>query len=202
LPHNVAIYLFDDVEVLDFAGPFEVFSTASRVKTRLEPGAPKLFEVFTIGSVAGAIRARGGLMLQPAYTFVNHPHIDILVVPGGIVEAEMEKEQVIDWIGQVAMKAGIIASVCTGAFLLGKAGLLHGRAATTHWEDIPMLRAMFPDVTVQTGKRWIEEGNIITSAGISAGLDMSLHLIGRIEGEELAIRTAKQMEYVWKPAGE
>ncbi len=201
MPHNVAIFLFDDVEVLDFAGPFEVFSTASRVKSRLEPDAPQPFEVFTVGYGARVIKAHGGLMVQPAFSFTNHPVIDVLIVPGGIVEAEMEKEQAIDWIERVANQAGVIASVCTGAFLLGKAGLLRGRVVTTHWEDISMLQAMFPDVTAQAGRRWIEEENIITSAGISAGIDMSLHLVSRLENEELALRTAKQMEYDWKPGG-
>jgi transcriptional regulator GlxA family with amidase domain len=198
LTNNVAIYLFNNVEVLDFAGPFEVFSTASRVKSRLEPDAPGSFDVFTIGSGAGAIEARGGLIVQPAFDLTNHPKIDVLILPGGIVEAEMEKEHVIDWIVQAAKKARITASVCTGAFLLGKAGLLRARSVTTHWEDIALLQAMLPDVSVQAGKRWIEAGNIITSAGISAGIDMSLHLVARLEDPELALRTAKQMEYDWK----
>ncbi len=201
MPYNVAIYLFDDVEVLDFAGPFEVFSAASRVKSRLEPGAPRPFNVFTIESGAGAVEARGGLVVQPAFSFTNHPHIDVLILPGGIVEAEMEKKHVIDWIGQVAKQARLIASVCTGAFLLANAGLLRERRVTTHWEDIAMLQAMFPDVTVEAGKRWVEAGNIVTSAGISAGLDMSLHLVARLEDRDLALRTAKQMEYDWKFGG-
>lgn len=196
---NVAIYLFDDVEVLDFAGPFEVFTTASRVKARLEPGSPKLFEVFTLASRSGLIRARGDLMVKPAYDFGNHPAIDVLVIPGGIIEAELGRADVVDWIRGVSQNAELTASVCTGAFLLAKAGLLHGLSATTHWEDAGDLGAMFPEVTVKPDERWIEEGHIITSAGISAGIDMSLYLVSRLVSEELAFKTAKQMDYRWKP---
>lgn len=195
MTRNVGIYLFDEVEVLDFAGPFEVFSTASRVKLRLVPESPKPFEVFTIGRSRALVRARGGLLVQPGYDFDNHPSIDVLVVPGGVVTSELERPAVIDWIKRVARKATITASVCTGAFLLAEAGLLHGKAATTHWEDVPDLQAMFQDVDVQPGERWVEAGDIVTSAGISAGIDMSLHLVARIEGHDLAVKTARQMEY-------
>jgi transcriptional regulator GlxA family with amidase domain len=108
--------------------------------------------------------------------------------------------EIIDWIARAGATATITASVCTGAFLLAQARLLHGKRATTHWEDIADLHAMFPDVLVQANARWVDAGPVITSAGISAGMDMSLHLVARLEGEELAIRTAHQMEYAWQPA--
>jgi transcriptional regulator GlxA family with amidase domain len=197
LTHTVGIYLYDDVEVLDFAGPFEVFSTASRVRLRLHPDLPKPFEVLTIADSIRMISARGGLRLRPQYDISNAPPLDVLIVPGGIVDAGLGREEVIAWIAHTASTASITASVCTGAFLLGKAGLLRGRAATTHWEDAADLQAMFPEAEVHTGARWVDEGQVVTSAGISAGIDMSLHLVARLEGEELAVRTARQMEYDW-----
>jgi len=195
---HVGIFIFDDVEILDFTGPFEVFSTASRIKARQTPGASKLFEVFTIAETSGLVKARGGLAISPAYDFTNHPLVNVLVIPGGIVTAELQKPRVVAWVQQNAESAELTASVCTGAFLLGQAGLLNGKAATTHWEDIADLHTMFPKVSVQKDIRWIDEGDVITSAGISAGIDMSLHLIARLAGEELAIDTARQMEFDWK----
>lgn len=197
----VGIYLFDEVEVLDFAGPFEVFSTASRVQARLQPDSPKPFAVFTLADYRRTIAARGGLIVQPQFDITNHPTIDVLVIPGGIVIAELRREEVIHWIARTARSSTITASVCTGAFLLGGAGLLQGKNATTHWEDIADLRALFPEVNVQTGIRWVDTGQVITSAGISAGIDMSLHLVARLEGEDLALRTARQMEFDWQRSG-
>ncbi|MDQ7791396.1 MAG: DJ-1/PfpI family protein [Clostridia bacterium] len=195
MTRTVGIYLFDEAEVLDFAGPFEVFSTASRVKGRLQPGIPKPFEVYTIADSIRTVRARGGLMIQPHYDVTNHPHIDVLIIPGGVVTSELQRETIIDWIARTAQMSSITASVCTGAFLLGKAGLLYGKSATTHWEDIADFRAMFPDVNVQSETRWVDTDRIVTSAGISAGLDMSLYLVARLEGHDLAVGTARQMEY-------
>ena len=198
MTRNVGIYIFDEIEVLDLGGPFEVFSTASRMKARLMPDAARPFEVFTIADTLRPVRARGGLMVQPAFDFMNHPNIEVLIVPGGVVTVELERTSVIDWIKRSAAKAELTVSVCTGAFLLARAGLLRGKTITTHWEDIEDFRAMFPDIPVRGDQRWIDEGTIVTSAGISAGLDMSLHLVARLEGEELALQTARQMDYDWQ----
>jgi transcriptional regulator GlxA family with amidase domain len=198
MTRNVGIYIFDEVEVLDFAGPFEVFSTASRVKLRIEPKGSRPFEVFTVGDGKRTIQARGGLTVLPSFDISKHPHIDVLIIPGGIVTTELDKDVVVQWILQIAEGAEVIASVCTGAFLLGKAGLLEGKTATTHWEDVADLQAMFPDISVKENTRWVDEGTVITSAGISAGIDMSLHLVARLEGKELARKTARQMEFDWK----
>lgn len=198
MTRTVGIYLFDDVEVLDFAGPFEVFSTASRVKLRTEPAAPQPFDVFTVAARLAPVHARGGLVVQPAFTITDHPPIDVLVVPGGVVSAEMQRAEVLAWITRVAGGATVTASVCTGAFLLGQAGLFHGKTVTTHWEDIADLRMLLPDVTVQAHTRWVDQGTIITSAGISAGIDMSLHLVARLETPALAASTARQMEFDWQ----
>ena len=195
---NVGIYLYGDVEVLDFAGPFEVFSTASRVKARLDPDSDDLFNVFTVGETMAAIHARGGLQVVPKYTVTEHPSIHLLIIPGGIVTAELEKPRVVEWIAACSEKTEITASVCTGAFLLAKAGLLSAMRATTHWEDIQDLRTMFPDLDVLSDVRWVDEGHVVTSAGISAGIGMSLHLVSRLANADLAIRTARQMEFDWK----
>ena len=194
---NVAIYLFDNVEVLDFAGPFEVFSTASRVQLRLTPQADKPFEVFTIARTAGTILARGSLVVQPRYLFSEHPPVDVLIVPGGIVSEELEREQVVRWISKIAQTVQVTASVCTGSFLLAKAGLLNGKKAITHWEDIDDLARMFPGIKITREARWVDEGSVVTSAGISAGIDMALHLVSRFTGTELASLTARQMDYPW-----
>jgi transcriptional regulator GlxA family with amidase domain len=192
---SLGIYLFDDVEVLDFAGPFEVFSTAERLHRRDHPDGDVLFRVATISESGGPIRARGGLVVQPDYSFQDAPQLDLLLVPGGVVTRELERPVVVEWIR--TRPAQIKASVCTGAFLLGRAGLLEGRRVVTHWEDLEDLKALLPGVRVQGEARWIDEGEVVTSAGISAGLDMSLHLVERLVGLEQAQRTARQMDYEW-----
>ncbi len=195
---TVGIYLFDEVEVLDFAGPFEVFCTANRIAARLSPSQPAPFSVITIAEIDGTVHARGGLAIQPQATFSSASNIDILLIPGGVVSAELEKSGVIDWIRKLSDNTLITASVCTGAFLLAKAGLVDGLPVTTHWEDIPDLVNGYPQVMVKENVRWIDNGKIITSAGISAGLDMSLHLVERLVGRDVAKRTARQMDYSWQ----
>lgn len=194
---NVGIYIYDKVEVLDLAGPFEVFTTASRVKTRMDSDANDFFTVFTIGERLRPIIARGGLELLPKYQISDHPEINVLIVPGGIVDDELEKRDLISWIKNTSSFTQITASVCTGAFLLAKAGLLRSISATTHWEDIDEFESMFPDTKTNRDARWVDEGHVVTSAGISAGIDMSLHLVSRLDNMDLAFRTARQMEYDW-----
>jgi transcriptional regulator GlxA family with amidase domain len=198
---TVGIFVFENVEVLDFAGPYEVFTTASRVHQRDHPSMPGPFSVCTIGRTSAAVRARAGLLVQPDFSFADHPALDVLVVPGGVVTEELAEPSVSPWINAVAARAKLTASVCTGAFLLAKAGLLDGKAATTHWEDVDDLKSMFPHLSVRTGLRWVDEGEVVTSAGISAGIDMSLHLVERIAGRDLATRTARQMEFDWTENG-
>lgn len=194
---NIAIYVFDEVEVLDFAGPFEVFSTASRVAARTSKEPPP-FSVTLVADRLREVRARGGLRVVASASFAEHAAFDVLLVPGGEVSAELERTHVSAWILDVARRTTLTASVCTGAFLLAKAGLLRGRRVTTHWEDVDDLQRSFPELTVEKDVPWVDEGDIVTSAGISAGLDMSLHLVGRLAGVELAERTARQMDYVWR----
>lgn len=194
---TIGLYVFDDVEVLDFAGPYEVFTTASRVWRRQHPGAADPLAVCLIGRTGAPVRARAGLQVQPDASITTHPPLDVLVVPGGVVTAELADATVAPWIKATAASTRITASVCTGAFLLAQAGVLEGRAATTHWEDIDDLRAMFPRLDVRTGVRWVDEGAVVTSAGISAGIDMSLHLVERLVDRDLALRTARQMDFDW-----
>ena len=199
---QVGIYLFDKVEVLDFAGPFEVFTTASRVSIRQQPDTTAPFNVFTIAAIKDRpVHTRGDLLVLPTYSFLYHPPIDILIIPGGIVSDQLQRDPVVQWIVQCAQTASITASVCTGAFLLAKAGLLDGKQATTHWEDIPEMRAMFPQIDVIAGTRWVDTGKTVSSAGITAGIDMSFHLVERLVSEDLAVSTALQMEFDWQNSG-
>ena len=194
---NIGIYIFDDVEVLDFAGPFEVFNTAGRVALKSAPLLPVPFRDFTIGAGSSQIKTRGGMMVKPQYTLRSHPPLDVLIIPGGVVTEELENGDLISWIGKNGRETELVASVCTGAFLLAKAGLLDNQPATTHWEDISDLREMFPAIRVKEDCRWVDNGKTVTSAGISAGIDMCLHLVERLEGRDLALKTARQMDYHW-----
>lgn len=189
---NVGIYIYDQAEVLDFSGPFEVFSTASRVCRDGDP-----FRALLVGETGETVTARAGYRVLPSCGFDDHPEFGVVVVAGGVHTEEMKKPQVINWIAGQSQRAGLVASVCTGAFLLARAGLLKGRRATTHWEDVPELRSKFPETDVVEGVRWVDEGDIVTSGGISAGIDMSLHLVGRLHSTELAERAARQMEFCW-----
>ncbi|MES2742728.1 MAG: DJ-1/PfpI family protein [Pseudomonadota bacterium] len=200
MTRTIGIFVFDQVEVLDFAGPYEVFTCASRAMARLTPHAPAPFKVVTIGCGAAMLRARAGLSVLPEASFGDAPALDVLIVPGGVVEAELVKPEVIAWIGAMAGRCELVASVCTGALLLAQAGLLDGKHATTHWDDIDQLRSMFPRVNVDPGRRWIDQGQVVTSAGISAGIDMSLYLVERLAGRALALATARLMEYDWREA--
>jgi len=186
------------MEVLDFAGPFEVFTTAARVRARQDPDTPPLFTVRLLGETT-SVRARAGLLVHTDGDLDEGDQLDLLIVPGGVVNEEMDKPHIIQWI-QNAPPHCLVASVCTGAFLLARAGLLDNARATTHWEDIADLRQQFPQVTVVSDQRWVDEGRVVSSAGISAGIDMSLHLVERLAGRELAMATARQMEFDWTEA--
>lgn len=193
---DVAILLFPGVEVLDFAGPFEVFSVAARI-ARDFPHPP--FRVSTVAAARAAVPARHGLPVVPNFGFADRPPADILIVPGGLMEQPLAHAQTLEWVAAAARSAALAASVCTGAFLLARLGLLDGLAVTTHWEDIADLRSEFPDLAVVDGVPYVDQGRIVTSAGISAGIDMSLHLVGRALGLAAARATARQMQYAWEP---
>lgn len=189
---NVGILLFNEVEVLDFAGPFEVFSIASYSNCQQKP-----FTVKTVAQTTDLISARNGLKVQPDFDFNNSPSFDILIIPGGYgaEEIEIHNEILKNWIKIRAEECDIIASVCTGSFLLAETGLLDGKRATTHWLDIDRLESEYTKIKVQRGVKYVDESNIITSGGISAGINMSFYLLNRLVGKEIAIATAKRMEY-------
>ncbi|MEZ9873344.1 MULTISPECIES: DJ-1/PfpI family protein [Vibrio] len=187
---NIGIYIYNQAEVLDFSGPFEVFSTAKRL------GAEDL-NVFLISENAGPVIARGGFKVLADYSLNNHPKIDLLMVVGGAHTDEMNKRNVLEWLASVSGSASQVVSVCTGAFLLAKAGLLEGLAVTTHWEDISDLALQFPGLDVISDKRWVTSEKFTTSGGISAGIDMSLHLVSVHYGLQFASKVARQMEYSW-----
>jgi transcriptional regulator GlxA family with amidase domain len=193
---NVAILIFDEVEVLDFCGPFEVFSVAGR-RSGLEP-----FNVHTVAQNAGPVVARNNLSVNPAYTFADCPRPDVLLVPGGYgTRREMHNGALTGWIAERAEGVELLLSVCTGALLLAKAGLLEGLLATTHHGALGLLREVAQNTKVLESARFVDNGKVILSAGISAGIDMSLYAVGRLLGEEVAEETARYMEYDWSEDG-
>ncbi|MDP9898074.1 DJ-1/PfpI family protein [Variovorax ginsengisoli] len=199
-PWRVVILAFDGVEALDFAGPFEVFTTATRMHQRLHPAAPALFDVTSAAQRPHAlhpVQARAGLRLLADHALDEAPRADVLIVPGGVVDAPLASPDTLGWIASQAASARITASVCTGAFLLAASGLLTSDRVTTHWEDVADLRAGFPALQVVEGVRWVDNGRVLSSAGISAGIDMSLHIVERLAGRTLAERTARQMDFTW-----
>jgi transcriptional regulator GlxA family with amidase domain len=195
-PRNVGILIFPDVEILDFCGPFEVFASAT-LPAQTDGGAEtRLFEVFTVAERSELVACRGGLLVQPNHTLDNHPPLDLVVSPGGYgTRREQENPVVLGWIARQRRTGALTTSVCTGAFLLGAAGLLDGLRATTHWTTIDGLRTSLPTTDVLADVRVVDEGEIITSAGVSAGIDMALHVVRRLHGDEVARRTARDMEY-------
>jgi transcriptional regulator GlxA family with amidase domain len=194
----VGILVFDEVEVLDACGPFEVFSVANRVAARTRPGASP-FEVVTIATGDDReVAMRGGLRVTAMCTLATAPPCDIVVVPGGVTDAVEADRDVLAWLQDARDGAEVVASVCNGAFVLAEAGLLDGRV-TTHWEDAAALRERFPGLDVATDARFVDQGATATSAGVSAGIDLSLHLVERYAGTELALATARQMDYPWEP---
>jgi transcriptional regulator GlxA family with amidase domain len=193
---NVGIFIFNDVEVLDFTGPFEVFAVTDELARHT------LFHTYTVAELPGAVRARNGLRVVPDHTFESAPTPDILVIPGGFgTRPLLNRAVVIEWVRQQSRKAQFTVSVCTGALVLAKAGLLDGLSATTHFEQLDLLRDLAPKATVQPDRRFVDNGTILTSAGISAGIDVSLHLVSRLQGKETAAKVAAYMEYHWRDDG-
>ena len=196
MKYSVGILLFNEVEVLDFAGPFEVFSI-----TTIDDQGTKGFDVFTISQNPGAVSARNGLKVLADKRLTDVDTLDILIVPGGYgaEKIEIHNTKVLEWIARISTSTKITASVCTGAFLLAKAGLLKGLNATTHWMDLDDLETNYPDITVCRNVNYVDNGHFVTSAGISAGIEMSLHLVNRLFGKDIALKTAKRMEYRINP---
>jgi transcriptional regulator GlxA family with amidase domain len=194
---STGIVIFDGVEVLDFAGPFEVFS-----RTRLEPGTQSRrsedtapFDVFTVARSEAPVVATGGLEVVPRFTFDDAPTIDLLVVPGGFgTRPLLDDEPLLDWVRDRAGAARLVTSVCTGSLVLASAGLLRNRRATTHWGALDALAEIDPTVTVERDARVVSDG-IISSAGVSAGIDMAFHVVELLHGRAVADETAAYIEY-------
>ncbi len=187
---NVAILLFPNVELLDFCGPYEVFSIAAR---QTEQPA---FRVYTVAESVEPIASANGLSAIPDFSLTEAPPADLLLVPGGIgTRKEIDNVALLDWIRNAAQNAELVLSVCTGALLLGKAGLLDSLETTTHHVAHDLLREIVPSAVVHEDRRFVDNGRVITSAGIAAGIDMSLHVVRRLLGDEVASATAKHLEY-------
>jgi transcriptional regulator GlxA family with amidase domain len=195
---TVGILIFPDVEILDFCGPFEVFASATLASEDAGQPEMRLFEVFTLAERLEVIHCRGGLLVQPSYSLADHPPLDLLVIPGGYgTRREQQNPVVLGWIARQREQGALTTSVCTGAFLLAAAGLLDGLRATTHWSTLDELRGQFPNANIRDDERVVDEGEIVTAAGVSAGIDMALHIVRRLHGDEIAHRTARDMEYRW-----
>lgn len=189
---NIGIYIYNQAEVLDFAGPYEVFSTASRVS-----GNENRINGFLIAETLDPVTARAGFQVLPHCSIQDHPPLDVLMIVGGVHTEEMNKPAVLQWVAQQASEVQILSTVCTGVFILANACPELTGQVTTHWDDIFDLRSRFKHLDVVEGVRWVDQGKLITSGGISAGIDMSLHLVSRLHSQELAEKTAHQMEFVW-----
>lgn len=195
--YTVGIYLFDDVEVLDFAGPFEVFAVTDEIS------GYKFFEVCTISVDGKQVKARNGLKVQPDYSFENHPSLDIVIIPGGMgTRVAIKDNKTLDWINKVHPNTQITMSVCTGSLLLGKLGLLDNLPATTHHTVFDLFKKVSPSTKIVTDQRFVDNGHIMTAGGISAGIDLSLHVVEKLYGSEVVGKTIKEMEYGdrWKEA--
>ena len=187
---NVAVYIFEEVEVLDFSGPFEVFSMARNAI------GEKAFNTYLVGQYGTIVHARGDFQVRPKYSIDNCPRPDILLVPGGLgSRSEVFNRPVNEWIKKTAEDCELVLSVCTGALLLGKNGLLDGLEATTYHTAFDTLAEIAPEAKLSPGKRYVDNGKVILSAGVSAGIDMSLYVVSRLLGREQALATARYMEY-------
>ncbi|MEL6384499.1 MAG: DJ-1/PfpI family protein [Cyanobacteria bacterium J06626_18] len=194
---NVGILIFPEVEVLDFTGPFEVFS-----RTRLVPGVESRrtdesapFHVFTVAKTADIVSAVGGLRVLPDYDFTSAPPISLLVVPGGFgTRPLLQDAETLTWIQTISQQADQVTSVCTGALLLAKLGLLSHKRATTHWGALDSLAKLDASIAVQRDRRVVADG-IFTSAGVAAGIDMSLAVVEVLFGQDVADETAHYIEF-------
>jgi len=193
----VLIMLFDDVDTLDFSGPLEVFSITGQRAT-----GPVPFSVTTVAErQLPPVTTRSGLRITPYHTYANAPQADILVVPGGLgARHERNNPVTLQFIQRQARGAELVISVCTGALLLGAAGLLKGMRATTHHRAFDELAAVEPECEIVRGARFVDNGQIITAAGITAGIDTALYVVQRLIGQETALETARHMEYRWEPS--
>lgn len=188
---TIGILIFDGAEELDFVGPWEVFTAAAMMKHE--------DQVVTIAQEDRPVKCAKGLRVLADHTFDNAPALDIVPAPGGMgTRAEVKNAVLIDWLKGVGAKCKWVTSVCTGALLLHEAGFARGKKVTTYWGFIGQLRAR-GDVTVLENTRYVVDGNVVTAAGVSAGIDMALWLTGQLHGEDFARQVQKYIEYYPEP---
>jgi len=191
-PRNLAILIFDGVQIIDYTGPYETFG-----HTYSNDG--QAFNIYTVSEKTNAITTSMGMSVNPKFSFENAPKPDVLLVPGGDVRGQVDSPTVLKWVQDMSKSAEIVMSVCNGAFILAKAGLLDGMEATTTAGLIPLLRQEAPKVKVVDDRRFVDNGHIITTAGLSSGIDGALHVIERLYGRGTAQMAALGMEYNWDP---
>lgn len=197
---RIGIFLFDQVDLLDAGGPYEVFLTAGRLAERMGDEAP--FEVVTVGVTGATVTAYGGLGLTPHCSVDEAGHLDVLIVPGAIAIDDVAADpQIRVALDRLRTGSELVASVCTGAVLLGDLGLLDGRHWTTHWEDVAYLSDRMGSELGRPWEDWVDAGQVVTAGGLSAGISMALHLVDRLAGRKLALATAHQLQYSWDPDG-
>lgn len=195
---RIGLLLFDQVDLLDFGGPYEVFLTADRLLRR--SGDDRRIEVLSMTLDGEPVEAYGGVGLVPDATLDSTPDLDVLVVPGAIAIGDVTSDEaLIASIRSAAGRVRVMSSVCTGAFLLGEAGLLDGRPWTTHFEDVDLLVDLIGGEGATRDVQWVDSGEVVTAGGLSAGIGMALHLLERLADRDLAVATARQIEYAWDP---
>jgi len=189
---TVGIFIFDNAEVLDFAGPFEVFSVTSELNNF------ELFDVFTVAKTKKVITAVNGLSVNPKYDFNNCPKIDILILAGGDgTNQAIKDEQIINWISNTDKQTEITMSICSGSRFLAKIGALDNNPYCTHHQVYDDMEKLVPTGTPIKNKRFVQSNNkTFTSGGISAGIDLSFHIVEKIHGKKIVEKTAKYMEYI------
>ena len=183
---DVAIVLFEGVQIIDFTGPYEVFGQAS-------------YRVFTVSETGAPLTTAMGLKVDPTYSIAESPPPHIIVVPGGETPNAIKNRKLLAWIAAKTKTAKQVMSVCNGAFILAKAGLLEGRSATTFYRLLDALEEASPKTKVVWDQRFVDTGKIVTTAGLSSGIDGALHVISKLEGRTKAVRVALHLEYDWRP---
>ncbi len=191
---KIAVLLWHNAELLDFAGPIEVFTAADTLATKQ---GLQGFEIFTVSADGKPLVSQNMLTIVPQYSIQNCPSHDILIIPGGNSQFAREQQALLDFIIQQRNRNTLLFSVCTGALLLAKAGVLKGLKATTYYLQFDELQSLSPETTVLRDKRVVDNGSIITAAGVSAGIDASLYLVSKLTNPEIAKATAQYMEYNW-----
>jgi len=191
---SIGIFVFPGVEELDFVGPWEVLRAWERLDA--EAGV----HVFTVAADPGPLECAKGLKVVPDHTWDTAPPLDVLVYPGGVgTRAQIGDERIRSWVRDVAQRGALMTSVCTGSLVFADAGLLDGRPATTHWASLDQLAALGTGIVVRPDDRYVDSGEVITASGVSAGIDMALHLVRRLHSEERARQVRRYIQYDPEP---